>query len=546
MHGVSTRVVADRGIERGKERASYTFYDGNGPILRGGVAATLTLIDQAAPDGQGLYELNDVARAFMDLQAREPLSSDRNRVRAGNLIAFDRIVDPKPFDTLPTENRLLDLAQKMRGGSEADQNVIPAAYSYLGQIVAHDLAETAWHSLHPNKLNLRTHALDFDTIFGPVPHDLQPFGDTRPLGGLCIGQTTDPNCFRDLPRGSTGQPVIADERNDHNLLLAQMHVEMSRFHHAVFHLCQPKTLSHHRSITRRHLQSIVLQDYAPRLVDTEIIDDVAANGRAVVYPAGSIGPFRIPVEFSVGVFRMGHSMIRQSYKFNESLGSFQTLEKILANTYYGGSISETEWPLRNLWTVDWTLLTEAHPHSSALAIDESIVDQMFEIDRSLIDHVPDALPDGPVSLAALTLLRGRTLGIPSAQELLSAGSFGVRDVGIVKLTADEVSDVADDDLKNVLEASENGFSLAEQTPLWFYILREASQRPASCEGRLGGLGGRVLYETLHAAAQAAEDSIVTESGAIDFAPHPSLSFDGVPHFTLQKMIAAVRGQYGDH
>jgi hypothetical protein len=48
--------------------------------------------------------------------------------------------------------------------------------------------------------------------------------------------------------------------------------------------------------------------------------------------------------------------------------------------------------------------------------------------------------------------------------------------------------------------------LAERTPLWFYILREAEFN----EGRLGPVGGRIVAEVFHRAMEVSRHSIVRE------------------------------------
>ena len=48
-------------------------------------------------------------------------------------------------------------------------------------------------------------------------------------------------------------------------------------------------------------------------------------------------------------------------------------------------------------------------------------------------------------------------------------------------------------------------SLAE-TPLWFYVLREAELN----DGRLAGVGARIVVETFHRAMEGSRNSIVRE------------------------------------
>jgi hypothetical protein len=51
-------------------------------------------------------------------------------------------------------------------------------------------------------------------------------------------------------------------------------------------------------------------------------------------------------------------------------------------------------------------------------------------------------------------------------------------------------------------------ALLRDTPLWFYVLREAELGP----GRLAGVGARLVAETFHRAMEGSEFSIVRDPG----------------------------------
>ena len=55
-------------------------------------------------------------------------------------------------------------------------------------------------------------------------------------------------------------------------------------------------------------------------------------------------------------------------------------------------------------------------------------------------------------------------------------------------------------------------ALLTNTPLWFYILRESELN----NGKLGGVGSRIVAETFHRAMQGAKFSIVRDTA---FRPH---------------------------
>ena len=82
------------------------------------------------------------------------------------------------------------------------------------------------------------------------------------------------------------------------------------------------------------------------------------------------------------------------------------------------------------------------------------------------------------SLTFRNLKRGVQLGLPSGQAVARA-------MGITPLTAAEISNGPDG-----VAAAANGF--AEQTPLWYYILKEGEVKENG--QRLGQVGSRILAE----------------------------------------------------
>jgi hypothetical protein len=69
-----------------------------------------------------------------------------------------------------------------------------------------------------------------------------------------------------------------------------------------------------------------------------------------------------------------------------------------------------------------------------------------------------------------------------------------------------------DDLDSLSDAQRD--ELTSATPLWFYVLREASlntvDRPGT--GRLGAVGGRIVAEVFHRAIEGSRMSILRDQG----------------------------------
>jgi hypothetical protein len=88
-------------------------------------------------------------------------------------------------------------------------------------------------------------------------------------------------------------------------------------------------------------------------------------------------------------------------------------------------------------------------------------------------------PSGPMSnLAIRNLLRGRLLSLPSGQAIAEA-------IGTAPLSRDEV---VNGPHREIIEQH----GLGSQTPLWYYILKEAQVQDQG--ERLGEVGSRILAE----------------------------------------------------
>jgi len=76
-------------------------------------------------------------------------------------------------------------------------------------------------------------------------------------------------------------------------------------------------------------------------------------------------------------------------------------------------------------------------------------------------------------------------------------------------------------------------ALLKHTPLWFYVLREAELN----NGRMRGVGGRIIAETFNRAMEGAQFSIVR-----DTAFRPSLGPDNTTFRMVDLLLFAFEGQ----
>lgn len=219
-----------------------------------------------------------------------------------------------------------------------------------------------------------------------------------------------------------------------------------------------------------HYQWIVLFDFLSRVIDQRQLKRVLKGGRR--FFQFDQEPF-MPVEFSVAAYRLGHSMIRASYDYNRVFtprpGGFTpaTLERLFRFTARSGELV----PIPSDWIIDWRRFFPVDPKVP--------VNLSRELDPFLVDPLKD-LPGVPKpnSLAVRNLLRGRSLGLPSGQDV-------ARCMGFRPLSPKLISRGKDGQV-----ATKLGFDV--NSPLWYYILKEAQIEGKGI--RLGTVGSRMLAE----------------------------------------------------
>ena len=378
--------------------------------------------------------------------------------------------------------------------SRHDNDTIPAGYTYLGQFLDHDITLdiTPLDRSGPGEtMNFRTPRLDLDSVYGLGP-DLQPFmyqrSEDDPLGlsaKLVIGKTSDqpgggdpgiptqlPN---DLPRSSDGFAIIGDKRNDENLIVAQFHLAMLKFHNKVVdHLVasgqQGNLFDEARRVTTWHYQWMVVHDFLARLVDEPVLEDVLRNGRRFYTPER---PF-IPVEFSAAAYRLGHSMVREVYNFNRVFreGGVVPASLGLLFSFTGLSGTGERAPIPSDWIIDWNRFFETG--------DSDLINFSRELDPFAAPQLHKLpLPNGEeVSLPFRNLIRGNRVGLPSGQRIAAK-------MGCEVLSERDISSGRDGAV-----AKDHG--LHQATPLWYYVLKEAQIQGKG--KHLGEVGSRIVAE----------------------------------------------------
>lgn len=201
-----------------------------------------------------------------------------------------------PASVLPPEPRVIDALLEL-GASIADpgpgnpaatpeafDSNIPAGFTYLGQFIDHDITartdreladigsqivERPLRALSPDLViqrlrNGRRPELDLDAVYGDGPA-LIPNVQTvaSPLFEPDLSMRLETAQTFDLPRYD-GEAVIADIRNDENVMISQMHATIIALHNRIasnLNGSDPERYIRARQLTRWAYQSVVLHDY---------------------------------------------------------------------------------------------------------------------------------------------------------------------------------------------------------------------------------------------------------------------------------------------
>lgn len=419
------------------------------------------------------------------------------------------------------EGDIVALAEAMLATDVRASAALPAGFTYLGQFIDHDitldLTSIADKDADPDGLeNFRTPGLDLDSIygFGPdgSPHLYERVSDedgrSQPGAKLLLGAAQESEGLNgrqlgalpghDLPRQpATGFAIIGDPRNDENLVVAQLHVAFMRFHNRIVDklaadLGKPATgrnlFAEARRLMTWHYQWIVLHEYLDAITgEPGIADRTIARGRR--FFRFKQWPF-IPLEFAVAAYRFGHTLVREAYSHNIvfTFGNPPfppaTLPLLFQFTAKSGGIDGTSdlAAVPSNWVIDWRRFFDF-----PVAPDEPgfVRNRVAPFDPLLVPTLhalPGAAPGSPTArLPFLNLMRGVIRSLPSGQTVAKL-------MGIPALTPDQVAAGPDGAVARRLGFDAN-------TPLWYYILKEAEQGPGRGE-HLGPVGATIVAEVL--------------------------------------------------
>ena len=406
-----------------------------------------------------------------------------------------------------------------------------AGTTFFGQFLDHDMTFDAGSRLaHPTNpqdaRNFRTPALDLDSVYGAGPVAQQELYDPSDHIKLKVESG---GLFEDLPRRADNAAIIGDPRNDEHVMIAGLHCAFLLFHnHAVDYVREQGKLvdtmdvfAEARKLTTWHYQWLTLHEFLPQIVGQPMVDDVLRRGRRLYTP--SLGEAYMPVEFQTGTYRMGHSMVRPSYRANLAGDKGQPFFGFIFDPSQEGKADPDDFrggvraPRR---FVGWQTFFdfgdgEVKPNKK---IDTKISTALFTLPLGAI-----ASHDAPTALPQRNLLRHLTWGLPSGQSV-------AQKIGSAPLAAADLQELAS-----------LGVGFERSTPLWYYVLKEAE---VVADGlHLGPVGGRIVAEVFIGLLQADPGSyLATQPRWQPTLPSRNGTFRMIDFLTFAGVDPHTRGQ----
>jgi hypothetical protein len=346
---------------------------------------------------------------------------------------------------------------------EADA-AVAAVWPFFGQFVAHDITadrSPLGHRSDPAQVrNFRTPKANLEGVYG-----------AGPVGSPYLYSKADPAKLllapggHDVPRNHEGIALVGDPRNDVHLFVSQMQVAFIKLHNLLVERlradreAEADVFEDARRAATWHYQHVILREFLPTLIGEDLAADLLGTGARLYQPGDD--PY-IPFEFADAAYRYGHSQIRSLYRINDTQQPMPVFPDLIG---FG--------PVPDTHAVDWRLQIDVAgepPAQRAKRIDGRLPASLIELPTQISGA---AAGDDYASLANRDLQRGQAVGLPSGEAV-------ARFLAIDPLTAEEVG------------LGEHGWS--GETPLWLYILREASFLHNG--ERLGPVGGRIVGEVL--------------------------------------------------
>jgi hypothetical protein len=412
-----------------------------------------------------------------------------------------------------------------------------AGYTYLGQFIDHDLTFDDSPPLQSGDgttlpVNLRTPRFDLDSMYGAgLRKDGQLYEGPR----FKIAEATPVAGEMDFVRDENGKALIKDARNDSNIIVAQLHLSFMKFHNKIaqsLNGSDEAVFASTRNEVCRHYQWFVLTEFLPAIVGEEMLSTIVSldavrndpsrldvddcKRRLRHFRCKADDEVHMPMEFAHAAFRLGHSMVRASYRINsQRRGLIETFDISNPDNDQADDIRGFRRRPANM-QIEWARFF-AHAGGNNLVqlarpIDTLIASPLHGIPSRLANssdrrartlpfrnlhrgEITHALPTGQEVADEMQIEKSKILGVGKSWEIDQSGWEG-----------GSPNDIAGTGLSFEALNSE----VNQQTPLWYYVLREAEE--FNNGERLGPVGGRIVAEVLIGMLLADIESILHNGG----------------------------------
>lgn len=379
-------------------------------------------------------------------------------------------------------------------GKFAENDDMPAGYTYFGQFVDHDITfdptSSTTRQNDPNKVkNFRTPRFDLDSVYGAGP-EASPYlyADSATNYGEFVFGTSQAisKMEHDLPRNMNGKALIGDPRNDENIIVSQLQLAFLKLHNLVLDQVKSQGLAsddRHAAFLRAQqsvrwlYQYVVWNDFVRRLAHDDLwsaaltkqVDSVGTKSTTTWearkrFYRWKHAPY-IPVEFSVAAYRFGHSMVRPGYQVSFKVGIGPTKElPIFSDPARPSDDLRGGRTLPAGHTVQWDWFFDINSGGG-------FPQKAGKIDPRLSSAM-SAIPmgDGTTApLAFLNLQRGWRMELPSGPAVADQLGIDPADRPAIKAGTPEES-------------------------LWFYILKETATLGGMSGKMLGPVGGTIVAD----------------------------------------------------
>ena len=382
-----------------------------------------------------------------------------------------------------------------------DETFIPhtAGATFMGQFLDHDMTFDTTSRLgmptNPHTApNARRPYFDLDSVYGHGPAGSPLLYDPADRAKFRIEHG---GLFEDLPRDAAGTAIIADPRNDENLVISGLQVAFLLSHNRVVdrvrenhpELSSEEVFHEARRLVTLHYQWLMLHEFLPQFVGAAMAKDVIDNG-GLFYPSEKTRS-TIPIEFQMA-YRFGHSLVRPSYRANfTGAGGGQFFAMLFDGNHAGGEPTDLRGGARGSRRfIGWQTFfsfpgfdSDTRPNKR---IDTILSTPLFDLP---LGAIASGMP--PVSLAERNLLRHLTWNMPSGQAIAAAMGGPV------------LADAHFSELQAIYPP------FVSSTPLWYYVLREADVLGNGAQ--LGPVGGRMVAEVFIGLLRADPDSILNQA-----------------------------------